>query len=83
MGATIFSAPQPTVPVAFRSLMQAGFVGRTVLILCFRSPTVEMLAAVHAPEWRMSKRAETRGPKISLAVITKVARSCYMSVFKL
>lgn len=47
MGATALSAPQPTVPVAFRSLMQAGLVPRTVLILSFSCPTLEMLAPLH------------------------------------
>ncbi len=49
MGAAVLGAPQPTVPVAFRSRMQAGLPGRTVLIAALSWPTLEMLAALHAP----------------------------------
>ena len=49
MGATVLPAPQPTVPVAFRSRMHAGLLGCTILIAALSWPTLEMLAALHIP----------------------------------
>ena len=49
MGAVILLAPQPTVPVAFRSRMHAGLLRRTVLIAALSWPTLDMLSALHLP----------------------------------
>lgn len=49
IGSMAMPAPQPTVPVAFRSRMQAGLPGCTVLIAALSWPTLERLAALHAP----------------------------------